>query len=511
MLVAIAGACLAIAAVTHPDERGDSLPRRSPAVSGPLRIGMNLAGVSDWSCEWAFVDVFKPSRPWISQDVVGGAWDNGKPIEVNADGWPILRDPSQAAATLLCREIQGRYPGGLYVCTFDGKGTLRFSFDASVVRTERNRIELKVVPSDAGILLKIERSDPEDPVRNIKVWMPGFENAASAFHPLFVERLKPFKVIRFMDWGQTNDSTLVRWSDRTTPDSIRQSGPHGVALEHMIDLVNELGADPWFCMPHLADDGFVRSFAGLVKERLRPDRMCYVEWTNEAWNPLFAQGRWVREEAKRRGLSAQDVIADEALRDWRIWHEVFGPERSRVIRVAAGQHMYPGHLEPVLERLNGELDAVSCAAYFTARDEDVPSFDGSTTPVDVLKSALLDIDLRIEFVARHGALAGRWSAKLGRPIPLIAYEGGQHLSAMGGAPPYAAAYLEAQSHPAMYDAYRKMLSGFREVGGELYVAFSYVGRQSKWGSWGHLTYQDEPESAAPKWKALVDVAAEGRR
>ena len=39
----------------------------------------------------------------------------------------------------------------------------------------------------------------------------------------------------------------------------------------------DLEADPWFCMPHLADDDFIRRFATMVNERLDPSRFKYEE------------------------------------------------------------------------------------------------------------------------------------------------------------------------------------------------------------------------------------------
>ena len=45
----------------------------------------------------------------------------------------------------------------------------------------------------------------------------------------------------------------------------------GVPLEVMALLVNKLGADPWFCMPHTATDDYVRGFAQAALQLLRPD------------------------------------------------------------------------------------------------------------------------------------------------------------------------------------------------------------------------------------------------
>ena len=61
--------------------------------------------------------------------------------------------------------------------------------------------------------------------------MPGFENAKSLFHPLFVERLGPAKVVRFMDWQRTNNSTLSKWADRPKPEDPTYATDRGVPVD----------------------------------------------------------------------------------------------------------------------------------------------------------------------------------------------------------------------------------------------------------------------------------------
>src|SRR5437016_6279038 len=66
-------------------------PAGSSRSTANLSLGMNLSAVNDWNREWVFVDVFKQSRTWISQNIGGsGPWDNGRPIALDAEGWPRL-------------------------------------------------------------------------------------------------------------------------------------------------------------------------------------------------------------------------------------------------------------------------------------------------------------------------------------------------------------------------------------------------------------------------------------
>ena len=89
----------------------------------------------------------------------------------------------------------------------------------------------------------------------------------------------------------------LEWADRVTP-SHRSQAKDGVALEYQILLANQAGANPWFCVHHLASDDFVRQMATLVRDTLRPDLTIYVEHSNEVWNVAFPQGEY----ATRRGI-----------------------------------------------------------------------------------------------------------------------------------------------------------------------------------------------------------------
>ena len=46
----------------------------------------------------------------------------------------------------------------------------------------------------------------------------------------FRQRLEPFSVIRFMDWQRTNNSKLVKWSQRARPDDARYTTAAGVPV-----------------------------------------------------------------------------------------------------------------------------------------------------------------------------------------------------------------------------------------------------------------------------------------
>ena len=197
-------------------------------------VGMNLAGIAYYSSEWTFVDAFKMSSDWISlyKDgwTLSGTWGNGQQINLNSNGYPSFLLPGQILVKLLLRDIHLHAPAGRYVCLYDGDGEIDFKFDASVVSIGKGRVEFLFYPtqvvgcfdaycSDNGILLRLLSTNPNNPVHNIRVIMPGFENSyiEQPFHPYFLQTIRHYSTLRFMDWIGTNNNIQQEWGDRTTP------------------------------------------------------------------------------------------------------------------------------------------------------------------------------------------------------------------------------------------------------------------------------------------------------
>ena len=507
-LFAAATACvstqgLAQAVVSDFADLGDR-----PEKLRPVNMGINLAPIADWSSEWVFTDALRSSRPWIPQrPFTTTPWDTGEEIQTDDLGNP-RPGANQAAATLMYRGIDGRYPTGTYVMTYEGTADIVIGMDAQVINQAPGRIEFVVDnPTDAGIYLQVASTDPADPIHDMHVWLPGFEDSDQQFHPAFLEKLRPFSTIRFMEWMETNNSTITSWDQRLLRRHLRQMGPGGVSLGIMIDLCNELNADPWFCMPHQADDEYVRRFAFKTLDKLDPELNVYIEYSNEVWNPQFQQFHWVEDRAIDSGIFQPHQTADEAKRDWDLWMEEWAGQEHRLVRVAAGQHRNPWVADQIMERLQGDADALSCAGYFAARQQDEPTFGAHTTADQIVASCRLEIQQgSIPFLQAHRNIIDRWQAVTGKPIRFHAYEGGQHLTAYGnGNLPHLQAYYDAQVHPVMSLAYRELFQGWNEVGGNVFMAFNSVGTNTRHGSWGHLEYQDQPVSEAPKYRALLDA------
>jgi hypothetical protein len=280
----------------------------------------------------------------------------------------------------------------------------------------------------------------------------------------------------------------------------------------MIALANELGADPWFCMPHRADDDYIRRHAELVRDRLNPDAKVYIEYSNEVWNTQFGQHDYIRKLGDGKTFSDEffDAWAERSRRTFEIWAEVFGEDAERRLVRVAGVHLQnPWIAKKLIPRLDGQFDAIAPSAYFGITRKQGKKLTAASTAGEILD--LCEQNIRSsnrDWYAKHGQMASDWSSKLGRPIRLISYEAGQHLSANGDDNlPYYDALIRAQSHSRMYGLYLMNMRLFEQAGGDLFVAFNDVGKPGKFGSWGHLEYQTQPVGDAPKFKALLDYPA----
>ncbi|MEZ6192921.1 MAG: hypothetical protein R3C45_16740 [Phycisphaerales bacterium] len=469
-----------------------------------LQLGINLSQVNYYNREWVFVDAMKQAKPWVATTPTGNPFDTGELIQTDPKGWPLLQ-VGTSAQTLIFNQTQGAYPAGQYVCTYEGTGSIILQWDAQVATSTPGRIVANVTPSDSGILLRIASSSLTNPIRNIKLWMPGFEDAPSPFHPLFLQRMAKFKVLRFMDWARTNEvAGAVNWNTRTRTNRASQDTAGGVAIEYMIDLCNELGADPWLCMPHTADEEYITRYAELVHDRLDPQRKVYVEWSNEVWNRRFDAYHYIEDESGASAFSPGwfDFWGARVAETFTIWEQVFAGQEGRLVRVAAGQAANVWVTRNLTERLGDHIDAVACAAYFGESGGD---FEENTTAQDLLNDALNRAipEKSTRYYNDHGGLVSALSGNLGRPIRLIGYEGGQHYADDNRHVPYEQALIDMQYLPGMFSAYLMNLKAFEEAGADLVLPFNYVDRPGNHGAWGHLEHQDDAVDTSEKFKALL--------
>lgn len=485
----------------------------SPLPPPQPRLGMNLNGPADWNTELPFVDVFRLSRAWISQRQ-GAAWGRGPELALDEHGWVTRLEPDCWAETPLCTVASGRYPSGRYTVLYEGEGRLEFVHAARVVSREPGRLTIDVDASRGGFFLQLRETDPDNYVRNIRVIMPGFEASyqQQPFHPVFLQRWQGQACLRFMDWMHTNGSELARWADRPTLQSATFTTA-GVPLEVMLDLANRLDADPWFCLPHLADDDFVRRFAEQVQQQLEPERKVYVEFSNEVWNGQFAQSRWAGQQGQQLGFADKPweagwrYTAFRSVQIFRIWEQVFGGAQ-RLVRVLPSQAANPYVSERIVEFQDAyrHADALAIAPYLSCnvpvQGQKLNTAQVEQWTVDQALDYLQQTALpeSIGWIEAQKQVADKYGLRL------VAYEGGQHMVGVGGGEnneTVTQLFHAANRHPRMGEIYGRYYAAWTAAGGDLFCYFSSVGSWSKWGSWGILEFYDDDPAQSPKFLATL--------
>ena len=481
----------------------------NPAPAKPA-LGINLSGPADWSTELPLVDLFKFSRDWISQEE-GKGWGQGPALELDAQGWVRQLPPRVYAETFLT-SFDRNYPAGDYVALWEGDGDLRFSGNTTVKSQTAGRMVLSVDPNRGPFSVQVRRTNPSNPLRNLRVLMPGTESTyrTNPFSEKFLNRWRGVTALRFMDWMQTNNSKVRRWADRPQLTDAHWS-QRGIPAELLLDLANRLRADAWICVPHLADDDYNRSLASLVAKRLDPRLRVYVEYSNEVWNGQFEQQRYAGDQGLALGLGNQHwdagwhFYARRSKQIFAIWSTQFS--KPRLVRVMASQAGNAYVAEQILgfENAAQSADALAIAPYFSMnvpQEGDLNAAIVAGWSRDRLFQHLGEISVpeAIGWIKAHQAVAARYK------LALIAYEGGQHLVGVQGGENNDALttlLIAANQDARMGGLYDRYLTAWRQEGGGLFANFSSVSRSSKWGSWGVLETSDENPSTAPKYQSII--------
>jgi len=478
-----------------------------------------LARTVDWNTELPFVDVFRMSRPWISQRK-GAGWGKGPKLELDQWGWVKRLEPDCYAETMLCTIDGGHYPSGVYTVFYDGKGELDFGGPVKIVEQKAGRIRIQVDAARGGFSLRIKKTDPDNYVRNIHVIMPGFEKSwkTNPFHPKFLQRWKGMACFRFMDWMHTNGSTIKHWNQRPTLKDATFF-KKGVALEWMVELCNRQKVAPWFCMPHLADDDFVRHFATFVRDHLDPSLPVYLEYSNEVWNSQFPQFHYAAEQGVRLKLgpekrpweAAWHYTAVRSVEIFQIWEQVFGGH-DRLVRLLPSQAANPYVSEQILRFREAyrHADALAIAPYMSFTVGRGKLRDVGRQMANWSVEQLLDEFERtgfrrsLEWMDKQKAVADKYGLKL------VAYEAGQHMVAMVRdkqlRDKLSRLMHEANRHPRMGELYLRYFDHWKAIGGDLMAVFSSIGRYSQYGAWGLAEYYDSSPADYPKLKAVLTWA-----
>lgn len=493
-------------------------------------LGTNLGALVDWSTAHPFVNLMAMSRPWYTQ--TDRVFDTGQAhlLDLDADGWVrgFTRDGSAApfdrVATIL---NTGDVPmrAGTYILDWEGEGTVRVNGGANtrILSQEAGRIVIRTDGREA-IQISITATDPRDRgehVRDMRLYHAEDADLIAAgvtYNPAFFERIADFRVLRFMDWMATNNSTVDGWED-VRPDGWTRQADYdgarfGASLAAMVELANTARADPWFTIPHLADDDYIRRFATYVRDNLDPGLVARFEYSNEVWNFGFRQSQWAIARAEAEW--GPDAVGGymqwygvQAANMARIVADVFGNQTgTRALNVFATQSGWQGLETYALNAPDHVADGgtaprrapfhvYAIAPYLggsIGNDEMDATVDRWATQGEAgIRAALAwlrngagedTLASLADTIEYHAGVARRLGWQL------EAYEGGQHIvdpaALFGGTPDpeRTAFFIELAAHPGMAAIYRDYFALWRESGGGLMAQFSDFGASSQYGSWG---------------------------
>jgi len=516
-------------------------------------MGTNLAPVNYYSSEQPFLDIFKTNAGWSTQTSDNSETNEEKYLNLDTQGWPItltaVNEPSaqkftQVSVLLLAAlpsTSNGVYPAGQYVVMYLGQGTITYHFDAvkvaSLSTPGRDVINVANPTSGGGIMITITSTDPNhtgDYIRNIQVVQAAQASALTAgqvFSPTFLNLIAKFRTLRFMDWFQTNGSTLASWGSRSSASYMSWSTSLGVPYEVAIQLANAVSADPWVNIPVMVDDNFITQFATLVHTQLGSTQKVYVELSNEVWNSGFpvqynysiAQGKALWPNAGSGADYGNNWYGMRMAQTCDIWKSVWGADSGRVVCVMAAQAANPW---VGTERLNCSLWTGSgnapCSAHGIGVVAIAPYFGGAipsawtSQPDGGLSNLFASLTSQNDpsipaggFIGQAvGWVKGYQTAMAPYALPVFAYEGGQTFIGFPTGPTSALTDLmiAANRDPRMLTAYQTYLQGWKTNGGELFNHYNDIQAYTQYGEWGALEsfmQTTSPLSAAPpKWQAL---------
>ena len=507
-------------------------------------LDIHLLAVRDHSPGLQFLDIMKFSSTFgghssdqynaMSKDQLeaGGYLD--------ADGW-LIRMPDgieKVGNRWMWRptdpDVSSR--AGTYVLNYEGEGDLQLQ-GATILSREDGKIVFET-SGDKNLFVMIHDTDPDgtgDYLRNITVVkeenIPLYE-AGATFNPDWVELIQDSRELRFMWWQDIINTNRTEWENRITATS---APDREVALEHMVQLANEVGADAWFTIPHLASDEYIRQFATYVRDNLDPSLKAKVEYSNENWNWGYQSTHWLHDQAVAEWDNPGarfDYQAKMATNAALIWEEVFAESPDRLVNVLGSHTPNPWVTERMLNPKVWQenepdtyvdpktvFDEIAVTTYFgnatlTKDEYRLDLLDAIRDPnVDAyqyLYDRLLDPAYERSIPEITSFLKQQADIAEAHGMTLSLYEGGSHLHHLIKKGTQEEKdilnefILDFVKSPYMVDLYQKSWDDWAEIGKSPYMQFGDMSYPSKWGSFQIFEGLDEITDRGQK---LLDLNA----
>ncbi|HIP93826.1 MAG TPA: hypothetical protein EYH20_00640 [Leucothrix sp.] len=509
-------------------------------------IGINTNEIYEQDSSIPFVDLFRVSMPF-HENIRCRAKDKpcltSAEVEYDKQGWPKNLHGGKAGVFFLRNVQLAAIPDGDYTVLYDGEGKIEYLQNAKLISRKFGKDIIRFDARSDGFMtaaLQITESNPSQPLRNIRILMPGgicqnnpFQHVTKPssckgknatflafkdyykeiiFNPDYLDFMKNFSVIRFMPMSGITRNPAQRWDQRPKMNKATWGGIYGsrgAPLEIQIALANKLKADPWLNVPHGADDDYMYRFAIYVKENLSPELTPHIEYTNEAWNVNFIHNEYMQKMGIAQRLD-QDALmagykfyAKRSVEFFKIWETVYDGH-EKLVRILGGWDTRPDISGIILGYKNTykSVDALAIAPYVGGN---LRGFRESETTDDIFnlltdKKSYRSLPKIMHELKKHAKLAKDFG------VSLIAYEGGQGLvdwAAKDYLQHPNPLFFSANRDSRMGDLYLNLYKQWREMGADLFVAFSAPRAFNSSGCWGLKEHIRQDIDAAPKLKASL--------
>ena len=291
------------------------------------------------------------------------------------------------------------------------------------------------------------------------------------------------------------------WSSRRPANYATQmSGAiyKGGAWEYLIQLANVSGKDLWLNIPIGATDDYVTQLALLLKAGLDPDRIVYVELSNEIWNtaPEYPQTVYNYQAAAAEVQAGDSPLNYDGATDPQLWGRRRVAKRvveiSNLFKSVYGAGAINANIRPVLAYLlvtpfgiRDELEFIE-ANYGSPRQflygiaaETYMSSAATATLDQIFAGLASSSDANRAFVLQYRSLATYYDLKC------LTYEGGPDLHGDTDLQNK----IQASRDPRMTSAIlHDIMDNWYSAGGDLYMYFDLSGAYSQYGCTG--IYED---------------------
>ena len=471
----------------------------SSTLPPPNFLGVNLGTVAYYSGDRQFMNLLTSST-WGESSKSG--WPELPAAQLNARGEIATLQTGQRAARILtftAAALSGEQ--SKIRCSWAGTGTVKVG-GMRVAGSDKysdGAVQLVMPAFKYGdwIWLEVSASSASDPIRDMDCREADADRKA-VFAPEFLAGLKPFGILRFLDWEGVNANPAnPQWNDRTQEGGLGQTT---VAWEHMAKLAASLNADAWYNVPYDAQEDYVRKLGQLIHDLTPANRKVYVELGNEVWNTAFAATWQAKREGVAEGLDPKNEWGAGLLRyaeksTWlmKIWTPIFADRPGQLVRTIATQNANSWAAEQVLGFKDTAkwVDALATAPYFGGSLADQPGLDAAAILPTVAAQAR---DVMSGPAQANANVAKRFGKRY------IAYEAGQHLLDSANVERLRTINRSA----AMTDIYRAYLTDWKSRFGDTMVLYNSVGGIGQYGAWGLREYAGQPVAQAPKYLAAVE-------